>query len=352
MRVFLLAIGGRERASSRLRVWDHVEPFRALGHAVVADSVVAERAAANDWAFVLRLVKSLPCWLGAFFRADAVVLQETMILWPALLFKNLGKRRRVVFDFSDPVDRVGKRRWMRAIRRVLMHAMTARADVVVVENGSYLAALRERGIEAHKFYGPVDVTRYDAARRRVGGVPKSHLRIGWTGSPGTFAFIAPLLPHIDALARTVPIELMLIGVPRLDVRMEHAKLSLVEWTEEEEFDLVPTFDLGLFRIDDSEDARWRGAGKLFIYVAASVPFIASDRGIAHDLMIESGLGFAVGEGPDGWLDGLRRAIEDEGARFRFGERSLPYARDHLSYERYREMLLGFLAPRESGRSGQ
>ena len=109
MKLFLLAIGGRERASSRLRVWDHIDALRAAGHEVAVDSVVAQGAAANDLRFVMRLVRSYASWLRRFLRADAVVLQETMILWPALLLKNLGKRRRVVFDFSDPVDRVGKR---------------------------------------------------------------------------------------------------------------------------------------------------------------------------------------------------------------------------------------------------
>jgi hypothetical protein len=352
MRIFLLAIGGRERASSRLRVWDHVAALRGLGHEVTVDSVVAEGARANDFRFFARLLAAYPRWLGHFLRADAIVLQETMILWPALLLNGLGKRRRVVFDFSDPVDRVGKRGWVRAIRRALMRFVTDRADVVVVENGSYVPALAARGIDAHKFYGPVDVTRYNRAREDLGPVNKDRLRIGWTGSPGTFGFIAPILPHIDAIARTIPIELMLIGVPDADCRMQHATLTKLPWTEASEFELVPTFDLGLFRIDDGEDARWRGAGKLFIYLAASVPFIATDRGIAHDVMRESGLGFPVDDQPGSWLDGLRLAIESADTRFRFGAQSLDYARAHLSYERYREKLLGFLAPGQEGRSSQ
>lgn len=352
MNIFFLAIGGRERASSRLRVWDHVAALRAMGHDVAVDSVVAERAPANDLRFLVRLVKTLPRWIGRFFRADAVVLQETMILWPILFMKNLGKRRQVVFDFSDPVDRIGKRPWVRAIRRTLLRFVTGRVDVVMVENGSYIPAFGERGIAAHKFYGPVDVTRYNAARERRAPAPGEPLRIGWTGSPGTFGFIAPILPHIDAIAHTTPIELVLIGVPEIDCELQHAAVTKLPWTEASEFDLVPTFDLGLFRIDDDEDARWRGAGKLFIYLAASVPFIATDRGIAHDVMRESQIGFAVDNRGECWLDGLRRAIESADMRFRFGAQSLAYAREHLSYERYREVLLELLAPAEEGNSRQ
>jgi len=49
---------------------------------------------------------------------------------------------------------------------------------------------------------------------------------------------------------------------------------------------------------------------------------------------------------------LRRAVEETGTRGAFGAGSLTYAQAHLSYERYREALLGFLAPSANGRSGQ
>lgn len=342
MKIFLLAIGGRERASSRLRIWDHVDALRAMGHGVEVDSVVAQGGSAADLRFLLRAIGRYPAWLRRFFAADAIVLQQTMAMWPALLLKNVGKRRRVLFDFSDPVDRIGTRAWARWLRRMLWRLVTGRADAVMVENGAYCSALEKRGIEAHRFYGPVDVTRYDAARERMVRREDQRLRIGWTGSPGTYRFIAPLLPLIDALGQDTPIEVMLIGVEKVDHEFRHAKLTLVPWSEGREFDIVPSFDLGLFRIDDSEDARWRGAGKLWIYLAASVPFIATNRGLAADVMRESELGFPVDGDRAGWVDGLRGAVERTGTRDGFRARSLAFARSELSYERYRDVLLSIL----------
>lgn len=352
MKMFLFAIGGPERASSRLRVWDHVAALRAMGHTVEVDSVVAPGASATGWRFALRMLAKYPGWLRRFFAADAVILQETMALWPALLLSRFGKRRRVMFDFSDPVDRIGKRPWVRAIRRRLLRFVAGRVDAVMVENGAYRTELAERGVEVHRFYGPVDVARYDAARVRVTREGHERFRIGWTGSPGTYHFIAPLLPQIDALAENVPVEIVLIGVERTDYTPRHATLTLLPWCVESEFQVVPTFDLGLFRIDESEDAMWRGAGKLFIYMAASVPFIATDRGIARDLMAESGLGFPVGGEAGGWLDGLRGAVVRTAMRESFGARSLAFAQTHLSYEKYRATILGILAARDQHRNGE
>jgi glycosyltransferase involved in cell wall biosynthesis len=351
MNIFMLAIGGRERASSRLRVWDHVEALAAKGYEVQVDSVVGRGLAANDLRFFVRLVRLLPTWVRGFFAADAIVLQETMLLWPLLPLRNLGKRRRVVFDFSDPVDRVGSRRWARAIRRRLLRFVTLHVDAVVVENGAYERILKPQGIIVRQFYGPADVERFEAARARGGTRPDGPFRIGWTGSPGTFRFIAPLLAPIDALAQTTPVELILIGVDGIDADMRHASVTFVPWTEAGEFAEVPTFDLGLFRVDESEDALWRGAGKLFIYLASSVPFIATNRGIARDVMRESGLGFPV-DSEDSWLDRLREAVERTDMRQEFGARSLSYARAHLSYERYRDELLSLLYPSDDGRGRQ
>lgn len=337
MRLFLFSVGGPDRASSRLRVWDHVPWLRARFDEVVADSEMATGVRVVTLGVLVRLALLYPVWLFRFLRADGILIQESLLLWPAMLLKNLGKRRHVVFDFSDPVDRIG-RGLRRRIRVRLFDLMVRRADAVMVENKLYLDLIRGRARQALHFYGPVDATRYREGRERLEAeTDKDRLRIGWTGSPGTFPLIAPLLPAIDALGRERPVELFLIGMTSVPHSFSHARLRLADWTEDSEFDQVPSFDLGLFRLDGSENARWRGAGKLFIYMAAGVPFVATDAGIAATLMSETGVGFPVRDDAD-WLSVLRAAADDAGTRARFSERSLHFARDNFSYELYRVQL--------------
>ncbi len=347
MKLFVFAVGAHDRASSRLRIWDHVGWLRERGHAVTAESLMAPCVTGATAGFFGRFLARYPRWILQFLRADAALIQESMALWPAVLLKNLGRRRRLVFDFSDPVDRVG-RGASRRIRRRLFRLFASRANAVIVENKLYLEHFAENGTRALHFYGPVDVARYQSSRERLRPEceRRERLRIGWTGSPGTFRFIEPLLPAIDALARERPIELLLIGVKSIDFAFSHAQLRLEEWSEEKEFDLVPTFDLGLFRLDGTEDSLWRGAGKLFIYMAAGVPFVATDAGIAQAIMRESGLGFPVAR-DEQWREVLASAAADAEARRSFAERSLSFARDNLSYELYREQLSRLL--NEDGR---
>jgi glycosyltransferase involved in cell wall biosynthesis len=342
MKLFVFAIGAHDRASSRLRVWDHLPWLRGQGFEVAADSLMAHGVKGATAGFFARFIARYPLWLARFFRADAVLIQESLALWPAVLLRNLGKRRRLVFDFSDPVDRVG-RGAKRRLREWLFGLTVRRADAVIVENKLYLERLG-RDADALHFYGPVNASRYAEAReRRPERARDAPLRLGWTGSPGTFRLLAPILPAIDALARERPIELFLIGAGEVGHAFEHARLIQAEWHEDREFEQVPTFDLGLFRLDDNEDSRWRGAGKLFIYMAAGVPFIATDAGISGTLIRESGIGFPVAD--DRWLDALRAAAQDADARADFSERSLRFARDKLSYEMYRAQLAGQLTGR-------
>ena len=348
MIIFFFAIGARDRASSRLRVWDHLEWFEERGAHVVADSLTPPAARATKAGIAARITRRLPRWVAAFFRSDAVVIQESLLLWPLLYLRNLGKRRRVVFDFSDPVDRHGAG-LKGMLRRFAFGRMVRHADVVMVENKSYLKSLQGKARRLAHFYGPVNATRYAAAlgasaereQRQPG-----EIRIGWTGSPGTYRFIAPLMPIIDEIARDHPIELMLIGVAEIDYEFRHARLSLVPWHEESEFDIVPTFDLGLFRLEQTPDALWRGAGKLFIYMAAGVPFVASDIGIAHGVIAEAGLGYPVSN-DEQWGQVLQTAVSDREGRSRMARQSAAYAREHMSYEAYRQLLSSLLETNEA-----
>lgn len=336
MKIFALAVGDRTRASSRLRVWDHLDWLRAQGHTVRVDHAMPVGAQKITPAVAWWIISRWPGWVWSMLWADRILIQECLLLAPVLWLKRLGKKRQVLFDFSDPVDTIGQ--GLRNRMQRLGFALTTRAaDHVMVENGAYLDDLRHRGLAASQFYGPVDAERYGHAAAQVNRANGPALRIGWTGSPGTLSFIAPLFPALDALAQQHPISLMLIGVQSVPYEFKHLKVDLVRWTEAGEFDLVPSFDLGLFALDESPKSARRGAGKLFIYMASGVPFIATDRGIAHDLMSEACVGFAVPR-PADWPDSLSQAIGAAADRQRMSAQGRQFANARMSYQQYRQTL--------------
>ena len=342
MKLFAFAIGARDRASSRWRVWDHVDWLHGQGHAVRIDSLSPRGLKRADLGFVARLIWRYPRWLYSFFWSDAVLVQESLVLWPAVLLKNLGKPRRLVFDFSDPIDRHG-RGLMRRLRRMMFSIFVRRADAIVVENAAYLDLMDGHRHKSFHFYGPVDATgfREGVEQARIEASDQRPFRIGWTGSHGTYKFIEPLLPIIDEIARERDIEVVLVGIDSAKHECRSARVTTIKFDETADLRHAPTFDLGLFRLEDNEDALWRGAGKLFIYMAAGAPFAATDRGIASALMREADVGFQVGRESD-WPSVLRRAIADDAARETMRQRGLSFAQNGISYERYRQELLAHL----------
>lgn len=340
MKIFVLAVGDRRRASSRLRVWDHLDWLRAEGHDVTSDYVMPPNVQRISVGVAWRIFSRWPVWAWKFIFADRVLIQETLLLGPLMLIKQWGKTRRVVFDFSDPIDTIGSGLRNR-MQKLSFEVMTRGADHVIVENASYLTTLGRRGIKASQFYGPVDVDRYQASARDQLPRDKRIVRIGWTGSPGTLSFIAPLFPVLDSLASSYQIELMLLGVTSVDYSFKHLTVHARDWSESEEFHLVPSFDLGLFVLDGSETSKRRGAGKIFVYMAAGVPFIASNFGIAADLMLVSEVGFKVNTITD-WNSVLDSAISNKSARLKMSGEGSKFAERCMSYSVYRMRLIEVL----------
>ena len=340
MQLFFLAVGDRVRASSRLRLWDHVDSFRNPGDTVIADFVVPSSETRLSLRLMFRIFLKLPGWVAAFFRADAIYIQESLILAWLLPARNLFKRRLVVFDFSDPIDMIGSGLSNR-LRRAAFRRMTRLADHIVFENGAYFADFHDRFSSVSQFCGPVDARRYAEARKVARGISQHQrsgpLVLGWTGSPSTLNLIEPLFPLLDQIARVRSISLVLIGVSQTRFRFEHLAVNAMLWSEDSEFATVPLFDLGLFGLDDSKKSQRRGAGKLFIYMAAGVPFIAPCRGIAGDLMQLTGVGFGVRDEAE-WERCLLQAIDDNVERQRCSTEGMRIAEDQYSYEKFRSEL--------------
>lgn len=334
---FLLAVGDKARASSRLRIWAHQHWFAERGH-VEADYVVPHGVGGAR--LLARILIRYPRWITKFLSADVLVIQETLVLAPLLALRKLFPRKVVIFDFSDPIDRHARGLKGR-LRKVGFGLMVRQADHVMVENRRYLSDKSVRGRSSSSFYGPVDAKRLSAPRDASRSRP---VRIGWTGSPSTVHFLNPIFPALDQVATRFDIELVLMGCTHVPYEFKNLKVTLLDWSEAAEFEFLPTIDLGLFALEHTEDGARRGAGKLFLYLAGGVAFAASDWGIASDVMSESGVGFAV-QSPAAWEDVLSEAIASPDTRARFAEAGRAYAHSNLSYEVYRDRLVEIMGER-------
>ena len=239
-----------------------------------ADYVVPHGVAGRS--LLVRILRRYPSWAASFLAADIVIVQETLVLAPLVFLRRLLGRKFVFFDFSDPIDRQAHG-WKGRLRKLGFGIMVRCSDHVMVENRRYLSEDMMQRQSTSSFYGPVDVSRLKAA----GPAEKSAsgpVRIGWTGSPSTIRFLAPIFPALERMASKFDIELVLMGCGEMPFHFKDLKVTLVPWSEAGEFELLPTIDIGLFALEHTDDGARRGAGKLFLYLAAGVPFAASAWG--------------------------------------------------------------------------
>jgi hypothetical protein len=333
--MFMLAIGDRCRASSRLRVWDHVNELRGSCITLQVDSVVPMALAHRKFALAVRLLVRLPLWIFWLLQARRVYIQETLILWPLVALLAKPMKKIVIFDFSDPIDTLDSG-LIGYFRLKGFNAMVRYATHVIVENRVYQKDLPRNDI--YQFYGPVDALRYTKEfNKKPVGSDQSSLRIGWTGSPGTLKFIVPLFNSLDQLANELNLELFLIGISNHGYKFKNLPVTCIAWNEDQEFSEIPKFDLGLHALDDTPESLKRGAGKLFIYMAAGVPFITDAYGIGSDVAYDSGIGTLVRKKSD-WLTSLRSVLTDSEIRAQHSYKGIEYANSNMSYQSFRHLI--------------
>jgi glycosyltransferase involved in cell wall biosynthesis len=335
--MFILAIGDRGRASSRLRVWDHVSHLRRTELKLHIDSVVPMVLARRKAALLLRLLLRYPLWCFWFLQAKKIFIQETLILWPLVCLLAKPMKKTIVFDFSDPIDSLGSG-FVGRMRHYGFKAMIRHSSHVIVENPVYQKELPRSDV--YQFYGPVDTVSYGKGLEQKQNHPKSPgspIRIGWTGSPGTLKFISPLFEHLDKLAEELNIELILIGISEHGHVFRKLNVTCLPWNEKKEFIEVPRFDLGLHALDHSPESLKRGAGKIFIYMASGVPFITDGFGIGACVVKKSNAGVLVSD-KNNWRESLKSILKDESLRNKYSELGLSFSRKYMSYDKYRDLL--------------
>jgi glycosyltransferase involved in cell wall biosynthesis len=153
----------------------------------------------------------------------------------------------------------------------------------------------------------------------------------------TISFLGPILPILDEIGKKRKIKLRLVGVKKIPMNFANLEVECIPWSIETESELVSEMDLGLFCLPNDASAEYRGGGKLFVYMASGVPFIATNKGVSAQIMRESNVGFPVNEIAD-WAKVLVEAIDAVDKRNIYAKHGRAYAIKFLSKEYYTESI--------------
>lgn len=176
-------------------------------------------------------------------------------------------------------------------------------------------------------------------------------RVGWIGSHSTDRYLDKIRSPLLELHKRTGARVVLIG-SRTEHRGELEKMiDRIQWTEQDQHELLCSMDVGIMPLPDTEFARGKCAYKLLQYGAAGVPSIGSPVG-ANTAVLRGMGGWAPTTDAE-WLDALLEAVTASSQRRRvIGELARTFVAENYSYRAWRRrwelLVLGRESPATTG----
>jgi glycosyltransferase involved in cell wall biosynthesis len=210
--------------------------------------------------------------------------------------------------------------------------MLTAADQIIVASPELESFCRLNGFDQVTLIPtPVETERFIPVEHRGTNRP---IVIGWIGSASNTRHLNIIQPALKSICAAYGARLLLVGAPA-NFSLPGVPAEHQLWSYETEPILLSQMDIGIMPLDESIlYAKGKGGYKLFQYMAAGLPVIASPLGINSDIVEHGQNGFLASNYVE-WEKYLTILIEQEEERERLGSngRKLTeekYSRDYCS----------------------
>lgn len=323
MKLLVLSRYDRLGASSRLRTMQYRPWLDAAGleASVIPffDDAYLERLyrGSRDRLKAARYYLNRVRMLAQADRPDVIWLEKELLPWLPFGTERwfLPRGVPVVSDYDDAIFHnydIHPNLLVRALLGRKIDKVMARSALVLAGN-PYLAARAQAAGAGRVEIVPtvVDADAYDTTRLPD---PDGRLRIGWIGSPGTWAsYMQPVMPMLSEIARAHGARIRAVGANATAT----AELEVLPWSEADESRMIQSMDIGLMPLDDSPWSRGKCGYKIIQYMASGVPVIASPVGVNSQIVDHGVTGFLARTESE-WHEALDTLLRDEGLRHRMG----------------------------------
>jgi glycosyltransferase involved in cell wall biosynthesis len=327
-KVLLITYGNRNHASSRIRALNHFDRLKDVFETTWIPRILEDKKAGlfNGlfFAFTKRLQAIKLRWTILFGSFDIVFVQVMFLpAWCLRILKSKGAL--ICFDFDDAVYTYSKTDF---------DAMMQYAGKVIVATPYLQQHIKNYNKDCKVIFSPVDT---DAIMPLDNAQPV--FTIGWVGSQWTLHYLESLVPVFKTLAgKGVAFKLLVSGA---QITIPGVDIECIPWSEKSEIEALGRIDIGIMPLNNDEWSKMKGGYKLYLYLAAGRPAVASPYGINADI-IKNGITGYLAESEDEWLAAFEKLQKDVVTRRNMGVLARREAEQKYSYRVCTKQLSDFL----------
>jgi glycosyltransferase involved in cell wall biosynthesis len=304
MRVLALTFGDSNLASSKYRVYQYIEPLRALG-------IEVQTVPANSF-----------CTWSDLPKYDLLLIQKK--LFPVGQVRRFRKvARRIVYDTDDATWHPHGRPhfWLTNLRtRMRLKAITRKADMVLTANEVLAAHLRplSRRLEVVPMSLDETIWRFRSERE-----PAQHPCIGWAGHPVNLRYLEAIEPALAAVQHRFPKAEFRIFCGEAP-RFKQVRSEQVPFDPQREAETIRSFDIGLLPLPEGPFAEGKSPIKALQYMASGAATVLTPLG-ATRMMFQDGHTGLFARTMTEWQKALETLLENPARICEFGSN----AREHF-----------------------
>lgn len=244
------------------------------------------------------------------------------------------KNTKIIFDFDDAIY-LNTKKQKNNEKKTL--AMLSVSDWITVASPVLANYCKSHG------YNNVSLITTPVETNRIRVIDKDNRTktvIGWIGSPFTSKYLKEIEPALVAVYNKYNITLLFVGCNK-EFNFKGIEIEKELWKYESEPELLGRMDIGIMPLNTDEYSKGKGGYKIFQYMAAGLPVIASPVGINDEIVLNNITGF-LAHSTEEWIKYLSYLIENPFERMRMGNYGRKLAEEKYSIDYCSSLLVNII----------
>jgi glycosyltransferase involved in cell wall biosynthesis len=310
--MLLLTDGNIDHGSARIRAIHYMPMLEKAGFEVCFIPRVGKKQLNVVLRYIVFPLVKRYLWIKRMYALylgswDIVFIQRSFL--PESALRKLKKKTPVIFDFDDAIYISDHR----LANKKKTEIMIKYADELIISTeylNDFCSLFNRKGIVIPS---PVETDRIKPASKQ----PREKPVIGWIGSLTTTQNLMAVVTALQKLYKEVPFKFITMGA-RPDYRISDIDHISKPWSFEDENSFLSEIDIGIMPLPDYDYTRAKGGYKLYLYMAAGIPCVASPVGVNRSIIRDGENGFLAST-DDEWIGTLKTLFADPELRQKLGQ---------------------------------